>query len=60
MVGGHFKIGRNDMGFSGYYQILCKAGHRSSRDCYDEPNFSEYDKVLNGCADVERKLLGRI
>lgn len=27
------------MGFSGYDQILCLNGHKSSADCYEETNF---------------------
>jgi hypothetical protein len=28
------------MSFDGYYQILCRNGHRSGADCYDDPNFN--------------------
>ena len=28
------------MSFEGYYQILCKNGHKHSCDCYEEPMFT--------------------
>ena len=29
------------MSFEGYYQILCRNGHESSADCYENPYFGE-------------------
>jgi len=29
------------MSFQGWYQIVCKAGHKRSCDCYESPVFSE-------------------
>jgi len=29
------------MSYEGYYQILCRNGHSSGCDCYDEPAFEE-------------------
>jgi hypothetical protein len=29
------------MSFEGYFQILCKNGHKSSPDCYENPHFGE-------------------
>lgn len=31
------------MSYEGYIRILCKAGHQSVCDCYDDPVFSEKD-----------------
>ena len=40
------------MGFSGWYQILCKNRHAGGADCYDSPNFDgddELDQPLWNC-----------
>jgi len=33
------------MSFEGYYQILCRNGHESEADCYEDPNFDGPERV---------------